>query len=386
MTLPRYAPSADSCRQDPASIINVYQKVKDLPHVKAVCDTLPHIVLILNNNRQIVFANKKLVEIAGLPMTEASLGLRPGELFHCINAGVGPGGCGTSESCRVCGALQTLLESQQENRSSTRELRLTVRINEEAVAFDFRISAAPFSFDQQPLTMVHLMDISDEKRRRVLERIFFHDILNTAGSLLNLSQLMTTAQSGLNDQRAALMHMASKQLIDEIKAQRELMEAENGELDVHFTEVHSLDCLRQTMRLFEEYQQIHTVNLTLSDGAKDVVHSSDQTLLLRVLSNMVKNALEACTVGQTVTVGCRDKEGAVEYWVHNPDFMPREVQLQIFQRSYSTKGAGRGLGTYSIRLLTEKFLKGCVAFESSADNGTCFKVEYPLSPMDGSLE
>ena len=161
MTVRRHDPPAASCRQDPASIRTIYQQVKELPNVKAVCDTLPHIVLVLNGNRQIVFANKKLIEFAGLSMADACLGLRPGELFHCINAKAGPEGCGTSEPCRVCGALQTILDSQHRNRGTTRELRLTVRINGEAAAYDFKISAAPFAFDQQPLTMVHLIDISD---------------------------------------------------------------------------------------------------------------------------------------------------------------------------------------------------------------------------------
>ena len=42
--------------------------------------------------------------------------------------------------------------------------------------------------------------------------------------------------------------------------------------------------------------------------------------------------------------------------------MPRQVQLQIFKRSFSTKGAARGLGTYSMRLLSERYLKGVVSF------------------------
>jgi len=61
-----------------------------------------------------------------------------------------------------------------------------------------------------------------------------------------------------------------------------------------------------------------------------------------VIGNMVKNALEAATSGQDVSAGCREAEGAVEFWVHNPGFIPREVQLQIFQRSFSTRGPGGG--------------------------------------------
>jgi sensor histidine kinase regulating citrate/malate metabolism len=58
--------------------------------------------------------------------------------------------------------------------------------------------------------------------------------------------------------------------------------------------------------------------------------------------------------------------------------MPRSVQLQVFNRSFSTKGAGRGLGTYSMKLLTERFLGGRVWFTSTREAGTTFYASYPL--------
>jgi signal transduction histidine kinase len=57
--------------------------------------------------------------------------------------------------------------------------------------------------------------------------------------------------------------------------------------------------------------------------------------------------------------------------------MPRHVQQQLFQRSFSTKGGGRGLGTYSIKLLSERYLKGDVSFVSSQAEGTTFTVRFP---------
>jgi sensor histidine kinase regulating citrate/malate metabolism len=47
----------------------------------------------------------------------------------------------------------------------------------------------------------------------------------------------------------------------------------------------------------------------------------------------------------------------------------------MFKRSFTTKGIGRGLGTYSMKLLGEKYLKGKVGFESSKQNGTTFYIE-----------
>ncbi|MBM3132840.1 MAG: ATP-binding protein, partial [Chloroflexi bacterium] len=73
-------------------------------------------------------------------------------------------------------------------------------------------------------------------------------------------------------------------------------------------------------------------------------------------------------------------DGGVRFWVHNPTFMPREAQLQVFNRSFSTKGQGRGLGTYSMKLLTERYLKGKIGFDSSETGGTTFWAWYPATP------
>jgi len=86
---------------------------------------------------------------------------------------------------------------------------------------------------------------------------------------------------------------------------------------------------------------------------------TDRRLLLRVLGNMLKNGLEATAKGNTVAMDCRDPEKEVVFAVQNPEVMPQEVQLQVFQRSFSTKGQpGRGIGTYSIKLLAEQYLGG----------------------------
>jgi len=58
--------------------------------------------------------------------------------------------------------------------------------------------------------------------------------------------------------------------------------------------------------------------------------------------------------------------------------MHEDVQLQLFQRSFSTKsGTGRGVGSYSVKLLTEKYLRGTVTFSSSEAQGTTFTVRLP---------
>ena len=118
-------------------------------------------------------------------------------------------------------------------------------------------------------------------------------------------------------------------------------------------------------------------NITVAAESDNVTILTDHALLLRVLGNMLKNALEASSAGETVMVGSKGEEDQVEFWVQNPAHMPRDVQLQVFKRSFSTKGSGRGIGTYSIRLFVTRYLHGSVDFESSEERGTTFRVRLP---------
>ncbi len=142
--------------------------------------------------------------------------------------------------------------------------------------------------------------------------------------------------------------------------------------------VRSREIISAVARSYQNHPTGRDRTIVLDERSVDVVLASDRVLLSRVLGNMVKNALEASDAGQRVTMGCRADDSEAEFWVHNAGVIPREVQFQIFQRSFSTKGVGRGLGTHSIRLLSERYLHGKVSFSSSAEEGTVFRAHYPL--------
>ena len=114
-----------------------------------------------------------------------------------------------------------------------------------------------------------------------------------------------------------------------------------------------------------------TVSAEISGAAENHYLLTDQSLVLRILGNMVVNALEAANARQTVTLDCRLKGKEVVFSVSNPGTIPDEVRREIFRRTYSTKGRGRGLGTYSMRLLTS-FLQGEVSFVCREGNTTFF--------------
>lgn len=355
--------------------------------MNAISDAVPNGLTILNQQRQIVYANRTMLNMLHEPPRQSPIGLRPGEALNCAHAYETGGGCGTTEFCATCGAVRSILQAQQGHRDE-QECRILYNRNGAVDALDLRVWSTPFDYDGERFTLFAVTDISDEKRRQILERLFFHDIANTAGAIQGLVQLIDMhknlvelTEMGIGD----LLAQASHQLVDEIVAQRELIAAENGELEPHYTLVSALDILEECISLYRKHGVAEDRSLQIAPQATAVMLETDPALLRRVLGNLLKNALEASAMGDTVTAGCDQIGQFVRFWVHNPTFMPRQVQLQIFQRSFSTKGNGRGLGTYSIKLLSERYLNGQVSFTSSRDKGTVFVAIYPLQVKASSL-
>jgi K+-sensing histidine kinase KdpD len=338
--------------------------------------SLPGIAAILNKNRQVVFANDEFINGLGLSSLEAIIGKRPGEAISCLHATEEQGGCGTSEACSVCGAVNAIIESQKLNKKISRETHITTVISGMHKSWDLNITSAPIKISGEKFYVFSIEDISSEKRRESLERIFFHDILNIAGGLNGLI-LVLKAETDPEEVRDLIdmSEEASRNLIEEIMLHRQIRAAENGDLQVKIERLNSLDFLRNAADKMKYHELAKGRFIVIDKGSSDTEFSSDRILLQRVIINLLKNAIEATNEGGTVVAGCKSEGTGLIFQVHNEGIIPREIQLQLFQRSFSTKGKGRGIGTYSIRLLVENYLKGKVTFVSNEDCGTNFSVE-----------
>ncbi len=347
--------------------------------ISRLLDALPTMVLILTRLRQTVYANQALLDRLGYSDRKALVGLRPGEVFGCAHAHQPPGGCGTTEFCRYCGGVRAILESHA-GKASVQECRIEKGSGLESL--DLRVRAEPVEVEGGAFTLYAIDDVGHEKRRQALERIFFHDVLNTAGGLRGMAEMLTTAKESEYKELVGVVSELAERLVDEINAQRELANAESGELHVQLAVVNSLQVVRSVCAGCQGHPVAKDRRIVVEPDAasRDIV--TDRTLVSRVLGNLVKNAVEATARGGEVRVSCDADPDGVIFRVWNEAVMPREVQVQMFQRSFSTKGRGRGLGCYSIKLLTETYLKGLVRFISAPDQGTTFYVRLPVRPGD----
>lgn len=163
---------------------------------------------------------------------------------------------------------------------------------------------------------------------------------------------------------------------------------EAGRTDFEFTEFSVLRLVKQVSDLFSVKAQEKNLSLeTYVDPELPVTLSGDSSQILRVLSNLVGNAVKFTSTGGVfirTSLERRDDGAAlVRFEVRDtgPGIEP-SIRPLLFQpfNSFGAGGKkheGSGLGLSICKQLVEQ-MKGTIGFEPLEDGGTCFWFEIPL--------
>jgi signal transduction histidine kinase len=356
-----------------------HDALSNAANIREILNALTEFVGIINVQRQFLLANQALLDSFGMGKITEVLGKRPGEAIRCVHSDDNNGGCGCAENCRYCGAAMAILECQEANRRVTRECRIIADLGNESAFLDLRVTATPFIVDENRYIILGISDISHEKRKLALERIFFHDVMNTATIIhVLVDYLQSCDDDDEIKEELGNLDRISKKLLEEIASHRDLTLAENGDLTVELSDVDVHELLEEAAAGLARHRVAEGKSIRVESPSVRVTVMSDRRLIRRTIVNMLKNALEASPVGTGVSAGVKSYgDSRVGVWVHNSTTMGEEEKHQVFQRSFSTRGANRGLGTYSMKLLSESYLKGTITFDSDEANGTTFIAEFP---------
>jgi len=346
--------------------------------IRQLLNAVPMPLLVINRAWQVVYANNAVLEMLPTSGTTRISGLREGEEFHCIH-GRPEAREDTSPSCRICGVARAVAVALN-GEGTIRDCRLTCDLAGEAHSLDLRAWATPLAIGEETLSVLVLADISHEKRRVLLENVYFHDLLNTLTGIRGLLDVLSHSDVAERPEICDSLDRMTLRSIEEIDAIRLLTQAEDCSLQVVWADLSTGSLLEEVVATLSCHPSARGKRIILDTEMIDVSLRSDRRLLRRVVENMLLNALEATDGGGSVTLGCWLISDHVNFWVHNNSWMPDEIQLQVFQRSFSTKGEQRGIGTYSIKLLSSHIL-GTVNFTSTPENGTVFQASFPLRPQ-----
>ena len=369
-----YAPAA---RASADVLCDEFASASASPVLAALLSGVGGLVAILNRHRQVLSVNHAYLAFLGVDDPGRLLGLRPGETLGCVHVVGAPNGCGTGLACRSCGAAIALVTSQETGSPVEAECALQVVTGLETRSLSMRVRAFPLEVNGRALTLVFLDDITGAKRSAALESAFFHDINNIIQGLYGAVELMVDEPASIDSDILASMQASCKRLADEVGLQRAL--TTGGKLPVASAVVSAAELLSQACSAVARHPKSHGKELCHGPRGPSTQLKTDPVLALRVLTNMLINAIEETPVGGVIRASWRDDEEGIDFTVWNASHIPPEVAPRIFQRYFSTKGGiARGQGTYVMRLLGEDYLCGKVSFRSDPTHGTTFKLRLPF--------
>jgi len=365
-------------REDEETVKKQRELIEGSEFLKNVMSRTPWMFVILNDKRQIVFSNAQMVNYLGYESLEKIVGLRPGETMGCTHVKEGPGGCGTSVKCSYCGIVHSILKSKAQNDVVTEDAIIVYELEGKKQQNEFRVTSLPFEWSGENMVMLTFHDISSEKRKEQLERIFFHDILNKAGTITQMLTLLKEREPDISDNHVfELLERGVDEFVQDVVYQQKLQQAEDGKLLVSLIEVPVSYLIKTVIEDYSVQTLMKGVKIVPDLPEEEQYIITDVVLLRRILGNLVKNALEASKQNDEITLHFEKRDAGSQFTVHNPSVIPEHIRSQIFTRSVTTKGIGRGLGTYSIRLFTEQFLMGKASFTSEEGSGTTFFISLP---------
>ncbi|MBT8220786.1 MAG: GHKL domain-containing protein [Bacteroidia bacterium] len=116
---------------------------------------------------------------------------------------------------------------------------------------------------------------------------------------------------------------------------------------------------------------------------KDILVIADKNQLLRVLNNLLKNAIQAIPEERKGIISMhlmKEDNNAIIIIRDNGSGIPEEKQDKVFVPNFTTKSSGTGLGLAMSKNIIESFY-GSIYFETEPNVGTSFFVKLPIAEI-----
>jgi signal transduction histidine kinase len=233
-----------------------------------------------------------------------------------------------------------------------------------------------------------IVDITDRKKaerlREDVERMTRHDLKSPLTAVLTLPQLLRR-DGNLTERQSdmlSLMQHAGYRMLNMINQSLDLFRMEQGVYELSPATVDVLPILDNIAG--ELHGVIESTDLTLDIAVRGAPRQpedvfavrGEEMLLYTMLSNLIKNALEASPAGGRVMITLT--EGAsLDLAVTNAGVVPEQIRANFFDK-YATAGKkdGTGLGTYGAKLIAQTH-GAKISMTTSEGRGTTVTVSFP---------
>lgn len=368
---------APAKRTDRRKFKNQIADISHNPIMNTLLESAAGLLIVLNEDRQIVAINHAFLKASGIKNIDDVLGFRLGECLHCAHAFDKPNGCGTTEACVSCGAAIAMMTAIVDDKPDEKICALVTDEDNVTKNLCLLIQAKPIVSQGSRWILIYAKDVTKEHFWMNMEKVFFHDINNVLTTVFGNIQLLQTQYPDNTEIENTLL--GCERLIQEIRLQKAYSENRQEGFRVHRQRIPIRRIETDLRLMIGQHRAIKDI-IFLQNWPKAAIDiETDPLLVSRVIGNMVINACEASQTGDSVRLDATVSENDICFNVWNNSEIDPKIRPRIFQKHFSTKfGPGRGLGTYSMKLLGEQFLGGQISFSTGESTGTTFSFCLPL--------
>lgn len=235
--------------------------------------------------------------------------------------------------------------------------------------------------------------IEERQTARVRDRLMtigqmlsgvLHDLRGPMSIISGFSQLMATQDDP--DERRKMAEAIRRQVGRFNDMVREVMSFARGEREVLIRKVYLKRFVQHARELLDPEFEERGVRFEVVHEDRDGLGWFDETKMLRVVTNIARNACEALAssgkAGGTFTWRIRDTaEGGVIFELSDDGpGIPESIRDRLFEAFTTTgKAGGTGLGLAIVRRIVEDH-GGSVTFTTETGRGTTFRIELPPPP------
>ncbi len=226
-----------------------------------------------------------------------------------------------------------------------------------------------------------------ERLKADVERMTRHDLKGPLNGIAGVPELIRL-RGQLTEEQDELLKLiedSAWSMLGMINLSQDMYKIETGAYELRPVALNLSPLLKQALietRPIVEARKL-AVDVSLDGRPWQEINpfrvSGEEVLCRRLLSNLLKNAMEASPEEAPVSVELLKGDAFNTLRIRNRGAVPREIRDKFFEKySSSGKKGGTGLGTYNALLIT-RLHGGEIKMETSEQDGTTISVSLPAA-------
>ncbi len=273
-------------------------------------------------------------------------------------------------------SLKTISDKMNEIRLEKRNKKIDIETTSQEIAT--LVHSYNSMIDELEESAVKLATSEREQAWREMAKQVAHEIKNPLTPMRLSVQSFQRKFEPSDENIHQKVDEFSKTLIQQIDTMSSIASAFSNFAKMPAQQNETLNVVKIVKLALDIFNEDYIVFLV---DEEEIIANFDRTQLIRVVTNLVKNGIQAIPENSNVipkiVVQVQSNQQHVEIIVSdNGKGISEENKLKVFEPKFTTKSSGMGLGLAMVKNIVETY-NGNITFTSQEGKGTIFTVSFP---------